>query len=91
MDSTLPADEQRLLATRLMQLDLPAFDRENALAMIRRGVFIGGMACGAWQALERAHQRLPRPARPRDRRRRPLAGSASGSGSGSARAPVMAR
>ena len=56
MTEIRPADETALLAERLTELNLPEFERENALAMIRRGEFIGGLASTAWQALERHAQ-----------------------------------
>ena len=56
MTEIRPDDESALLAERLFELNLPEFERENALAMIRRGEFIGGLASAAWQALERHAQ-----------------------------------
>ena len=47
------AAEKNLLQARLAELNLPEFETSNALAMIERGDFIGGLASAAWQALER--------------------------------------
>jgi len=47
------AAEKKLLQARLAELNLPDFESSNALAMIERGDFIGGLASAAWQALER--------------------------------------
>ena len=47
------AAEKKLLQARLAELNLPDFESANALAMIERGDFIGGLASAAWQALER--------------------------------------
>lgn len=47
------AEEKKLLAARLAELNLSDFEAANALAMIERGDFIGGLASAAWQALER--------------------------------------
>ena len=46
-------EEKKLLAERLGLLNLSEFERANAVAMIERGEFIGGIASAAWQALER--------------------------------------
>jgi hypothetical protein len=53
MSASMSAAEKKLLAERLEQLNLTEFERANAMAMIGRGDFIGGLASAAWQALER--------------------------------------
>jgi hypothetical protein len=53
MTEPIPVAEKKLLASRLDELNLTEFERSNAMAMIERGEFIGGLASAAWQALER--------------------------------------
>ena len=41
------------MADQLNSMSLTEFDRNNALAMVARGVLIGNLLCQAWSKLRR--------------------------------------